>query len=193
MTDTYSESRPISRRPDGKCSIMTQHTSPHKDSKKPAYRKPQAVRELEDAYTAYHYRRHASIPPESRVKFKYRDDTANGLTKCIIAYLRLHDCQAERINTTGIPVDNRRTVTDILGNARVYGSIEWRPSTSPRGSADISAIIAGRAVKIEVKIGRDRQSEYQRQYQRDVEAAGGVYYIARDFASFVEFTKGLGL
>jgi hypothetical protein len=42
-------------------------------------------------------------------------------------------------------------------------------------------------VKIEVKIGKDRQSEAQKKYQEDIERAGGVYLIARDFDSFVEW------
>jgi hypothetical protein len=48
-------------------------------------------------------------------------------------------------------------------------------------------------VKIEVKIGRDRQSEAQVEYQRQVEAAGGVYVIAKTFDGFLtwydEFVK----
>ena len=40
-------------------------------------------------------------------------------------------------------------------------------------------------MKIEVKIGKDRQSEAQRQYQAAIEQAGGLYYIARDFTTFV--------
>ena len=53
-----------------------------------------------------------------------------------------------------------------------------------RGTADIHAIIKGRAVKIEVKIKADSQSIWQKAYQKDVEKAGGIYYIAKDFDSF---------
>lgn len=84
----------------------------------------------------------------------------------------------------GVPMDRRREVTDILGRTRTIGSIEWRPSGSTKGSADISATIGGRSVKIEVKIGKDRQSEAQRRYQAAIEQAGGLYYIARDFTEF---------
>jgi hypothetical protein len=85
----------------------------------------------------------------------------------------------------GIPTDTRREVTDISGHRRTIGSLTWRPSGSTVGSADISATINGRSVKIEVKIGKDRQSEAQRQYQAAIEQAGGLYYIARDFSTFV--------
>ena len=70
---------------------------------------------------------------------------------------------------------------------RVIGSIEWIKGTGTNGSADISATIAGKSVKIEVKILKDRQSEAQKQYQADIEKAGGIYYIAKDFTSFVEW------
>lgn len=55
------------------------------------------------------------------------------------------------------------------------------------GTADISATIRGRSVKIEVKIGRDRQSEAQKRYQASIEAAGGIYYIARNIDDFMQW------
>ena len=144
-----------------------------KPRKKP-YNKPEAVRKLEQVTGQ-----------------KHRDDTANGLTRCIIEWIRLHGGQAERINTTGVPVDRRRLVTDVLGNTRTIGSIEWRRGGGTAGSADISATIKSKSVKIEVKIGKDRQSPAQREYQRQIEAAGGLYYIARNFTSFVEWYKAI--
>jgi hypothetical protein len=52
------------------------------------------------------------------------------------------------------------------------------------GSADIAATINGRSVKIEVKHGKDRQSEAQRRYQEAIERAGGLYVIATSFEQF---------
>jgi len=120
----------------------------------------------------------------------YSDKTANGLTRCIIDYLKFNGCQAERINTTGRPIDRRQIVTDVIGNRRQIGSIEWIRSGSTTGSADISATIKGRSVKIEVKCkatGDNNQSEGQKLYQAQIEAAGGLYYIARDFQSFMDW------
>ena len=67
------------------------------------------------------------------------------------------------------------------------GRIVWRKSNTTKGSADISATIAGRSVKIEVKIGLDHQSEAQRRYQASIERAGGLYFVAKDFTTFVEW------
>lgn len=150
------------------------------------YQKPQAVRELEELADIANAKAHPQFAKYAP-KAKYRDDSANGLTRCIIDYIRLHGGQAERVNTMGVPIDHRRQVTDVLGHSRRIGSVEWRKGGGTVGSADISAVINGKAVKTEVKIGRDRQSEAQKAYQKQVEAAGGLYYVARDFTSFVQW------
>jgi hypothetical protein len=160
-----------------------------KPRKKP-YKKPQAVRELECMADAENARKHPNTPLKYLAKCTYRDDTANGLTRCIIDFIRFKGGQAERINTIGIPIDTRREVSDVLGHRKTIGSVTWRPSAGTVGSADISATIRGRSVKIEVKIGRDTQSEAQRQYQASIEAAGGLYLVAKDFTNFVSwYTK----
>lgn len=96
--------------------------------------------------------------------------TANRLTQLIMNFLKWHQHQAERINTMGRMVNGR-----------------YIPTTGTKGSADISATIHGRSVKIEVKVGRDRQSEHQKKYQQDIERAGGVYIIANNFDQFMQW------
>jgi hypothetical protein len=117
---------------------------------------------------------------------KYEDKTANGLTKCIIEFLQLSNHQAERINTMGRPIDNRKQVTDVIGRTKTIGSMTWGKSTATKGSADISATIQGRSVKIEVKIGADRQSQDQKIYQDNIEKSGGQYWIAKNFDDFIK-------
>jgi len=121
------------------------------------------------------------------LKPTFRDDNANGLTKIIIRFIQFRGGQAERINSTGRPIDRTTTYTDVVGITRRIGCIEWINGTSTNGTADISATIRGRSVKIEVKIGNDRQSQPQKDYQQAIEKAGGIYYIAKDFTSFVEW------
>ena len=152
--------------------------------RKPRYQKPQAVKYLEELADIANAKAHPQFAKYAP-KAKYRDDSATGLTRCIIDWIKLRGGQAERINTMGVPIDRRRQVTDVLGHTRTIGSIEWRKGGGTVGSADISATIGGRSVKIEVKIGKDRQSPAQRQYQAAVEQAGGLYFIAKDFTSFV--------
>lgn len=128
-----------------------------------------------------------SFPPEYLSTYAYTDKTSNGLTRCIIDWITLHDYQAERISTTGRVINNRRAVKDAMGFTQVIGSSKYIPGSGTRGSADISATIKGRSVKIEVKIGRDKQSEHQLTYQRQIEKAGGVYIVVHDFAEFIQW------
>lgn len=141
---------------------------------RPRYIKSSSVQMLERLELEAYRREHPTIPESAIVPMKHRDDTANGLTRCIIRYLQLKGHQAERINTMGRPIDTRRTY-NVAGCIRQVGSLRWGKSTSTTGSADISAVVFGRAVKVEVC------------YQSAVERAGGLYFIAKDFNTFVEW------
>ena len=127
---------------------------------------------------------HPKMPyPESffRDPKKYNDKTANGLTQLVIRYIKFIGGQAERISSSGRPIDRTKEVKDYIGRTYKIGSIEWIPSTSTNGTADVSATIKGRSVKVEVKIGNDRMSDNQKKYKGNVEAAGGIYMIAKTF------------
>lgn len=113
----------------------------------------------------------------------FSDTTANGLTKCIIAWINLTNGQAERISNTGRYIDESKIVTDVLGNKRKIGSGKYIKGQGTAGTADISATINGKSVKIEVKM-KDKQSEVQAKYQANIERAGGVYFIAHNFNEF---------
>jgi hypothetical protein len=135
---------------------------------------------LEALKLANDIERHPSFPEAYFVKKKWDDKTANGLTKAITSFIQFNGYQAERINTMGVARENKRTDGKVIG-------VTWTKGTTTAGSADISATIRGRSVKIEVKIGKDRQSDAQKRYQESIERAGGVYMIARDFDTFVEW------
>lgn len=128
--------------------------------------------------------------------FMYFDDSdnnTNGLTRCILKFLKYEGCQAERINTMGKMVDNRQIVKDVVGLVREVGSKSWQKGTGTKGSADISATIpvvisgikVGVSVKIEVKFGKDRQSADQKKYEANINSSGGVYTIARNMDDFI--------
>ena len=131
------------------------------------------------------------MPPEYIVRTKFTDKTANSLTKAIVKWINLNGYQAERISTSGRWVDNSKVVTDVLGNQKKIGSGKYIKGSGTKGSADISATIKGKSIKIEVKIGKDRQSESQIEYQKAIERAGGIYFIAKDFTSFYHFYSTL--
>jgi len=67
---------------------------------KAKYKKPAVIKLLEEAEFQHRYKN--SIMPEyARFKEKYRDDTANGLTKCIVAWFKINGHFATRITSTG--------------------------------------------------------------------------------------------
>lgn len=148
------------------------------------YRKSLAVKQLEQLANDEAANKFPTIPTEWLAPRKYRDDSANGLTKCIIDFLKLQKCWAERIANMGRQINNSHTFVDVVGRTRTVDSAKWIKGTGTNGTADVSAIIAGKSVKIEVKYGADRQSEAQKQYQRNIEQAGGIYFIASSFEQF---------
>lgn len=106
------------------------------------------------------------------------DNAANALTRQIIRFIQSRGGQAERIAVTGL--------------LRKFGNgYKWTRTNMTVGTADISATIQGRSVKIEVKIGTDRQSDEQKRYKKQVEDAGGIYYIASTFEEFLKWYNSL--
>jgi hypothetical protein len=106
----------------------------------------------------------------------YSDKTANGLTTAVCDWIKFNGGDAQRINTQG-------------QMRKINGEMKWTHSGSRRGAADIHAIITGRAVSIEIKIGRDQLSGQQLSEKLRVEAAGGLYFVARDMDQFVRWYK----
>ncbi|MCW3108474.1 MAG: hypothetical protein JWQ09_2980 [Segetibacter sp.] len=113
----------------------------------------------------------------------YNDTTANGLTNCIIDWINYSGGHATRINTQGQV--RKEKIELAFGNKREI--VRFTPSTTAKGTFDITATIQGRSVKIEVKIGRDKLSDAQINQQQKEEAAGALCFVARDMSSFIEW------
>lgn len=108
--------------------------------------------------------------------------TANGLTKFICNFLMWNKWRATRVNVQGRLVDGLQRQP----SGTVLTTKKWIPSTTRRGTADISATIAGRSVMIEIKVGNDKPSEYQLAEQRLERAAGGIYEFVSTPEQFFE-------
>ena len=113
--------------------------------------------------------KYPSVPEYARPKPTYKTSDANGLTKAIIDFIDLSGGWATRISTEGRYIES-------LGK-RI-------PSSVKKGTADIHAVWKGSHLSIEVKIGKDKQSDEQKEIQTAITKAGGHYYIAKDFESF---------
>jgi len=133
--------------------------------------------EIEQLTTKY-----PSMRPELIPLTDWKDSSANSLTKCIIFYINALGGQAERISNQGQYRAGKK-IPMMDSFKQLPG--KWTPGQGTKGTADISATIGGRSVKIEVKYGNDRQSDAQKQYQEAIEKAGGIYIIARTFDDFV--------
>jgi len=142
---------------------------------------------LNELHIKSQHERFPSMPIHCIPPYKKSDNSTNGLTSCVIDFINYSGYQAERINTTGRMLNNKKVVTDVVGFKREIGSDKWIKGTGTKGSADISSTIKGRSVKIEIKFDKDRQSDAQKDYQKAIENAGVIYIIIRNFDDFIEW------
>lgn len=116
--------------------------------------------------------------------------TANGLTKFICNFLLWSNCHATRVSSAGRLIDGvEKTESGLLLSTK-----KWIPSTTRKGTADVRAIIKGRAVDIEIKIGSDRPSPFQLREQELIRNAGGFFeFIKTPKEFFALYDKILSL
>lgn len=108
--------------------------------------------------------------------------------KNIVEFLNLSGHQAEKRAVMGRQIVSPNIKTSL---GTIQGKTTYIPSTGTKGSADISCTIYGLAVYVEVKLGRDKQSEFQKKYESAVTKAGGFYFIAHDEDDFLVKYKEL--
>jgi len=146
----------------------------YKVRKKPkprsTYKKPQSIKDFEIEFQTWQYRNSLS-DKRTWVLTKFSDNSANALTKIIMQWLRIRGGFGARVNSQGT-YDPRKG--------------RFIRSGSTKGASDISAIIKGRAIELEIKYGRDKLRPDQIKYKADVENAGGVYLVIKTFDGFLE-------
>jgi len=152
-----------------------------------------AIAQLKNLYLENNRKKYPNLPEYARVTPSYTDKNTNGLTKCIVDYIQLNGYHVERTGCEGRVIDNRKNITDVLGNIRTIGSLQRVYSSSQRGTSDLKAIVNGKFIAIEIKCKatNDRQSLHQKEYQRQVEQSGGIYFIAQTFSQFFDWFNKL--
>jgi len=142
-----------------------------KPRKKPRapYKKPEAVKELERLAFEAACADHPNVPRNVIAPRIFRDDTAGGLSKCVVADITLKGGFATRVNSMGVYRASLKKFTF---------------SGQKKGVGDVIGTYKGLSIQVEIKIGRDQQSEHQKKVQQEHEAAGGLYYLARNFTDF---------
>ena len=128
-----------------------------------------------------------------KMKLKpYKDNTTNELTKSVIDWINFSGGSANRINTQ----DQVRKEKVQLAFGNVRKILRYTPSTTRRGTADIHAVMQGRHISIEIKIGADKLSVHQSKEQERITGAGGLYFVAKNMDGFMQwfnqyFTKAI--
>ncbi|VBB43500.1 conserved hypothetical protein [uncultured Paludibacter sp.] len=140
---------------------------------KPYYKKSESIKQFEKDYQDWYYTG-KDIP--YKVPFKFRDDKANELTKLILAYLSFKGYFGARINTTGI-YDQRREM--------------WRKSGGKKGMADVTAVINGKHISIEIKAGKDKPRPEQLKVAEQIQQAGGEYWFIHSFDEFLKYENNI--
>ena len=75
--------------------------------------------------------------------------------------------------------DIRRQVTDYLQLRQYFCFYVLQGLGAYKGIPDLIAVKNGRVLFIELKTARGRQSDHQKKFQADLEAAGGKYVLCR--------------
>lgn len=120
--------------------------------------------------------------------YKYRTKKgANKIESMIVDFLLLEGHWGERTKTTGRMIEGKTIKRGFYG--AVTTKSKWIPGTSTTGSSDIKAIIDGKFIAIEVKHGKDLQSQAQAKYEATIKQSGGEYWIVKNFQDFFEKYK----
>lgn len=61
---------------------------------------------------------------------------------------------------------------------------------SLKGMSDLTAIKDGKTIYIEVKTSRGHQSQYQKDFQQEIESHGGIYILARGIEDIEKIARG---
>ena len=129
-----------------------------------------ALQQLAALKRANSLKRYPVVTGYARLKERYDDTTANGLTKCIIDFIRFFSGFAKRIQSLG-----------------QYYNGSWAYGRARRGTANIQAVYNDQHLSIEIKVGRDRMSDAQKQMRREMECFRGMYVVARSFQGFFDW------
>jgi hypothetical protein len=83
-----------------------------------------------------------------------------------------------------------RSVRQLLNAAGIFHYKAWGGPMSAPGIPDIIGCFKGRFIGIELKAPNGKVSEYQQRFIDNINAAGGIGFVARTLDEVIE---GLGL
>lgn len=148
------------------------------------------LKDLQAEYKIHFREKHPSVPDHAIPHRVFEDRTANGLQNAIKTFCEIRGILCERRGNEG-RFRQGQTVVDVIGRTRVMKGT-WLPGQN-NGQSDLELTIKGIRHCVEVKIGRDVQSDAQKDFEAKVKRAGGVYVIVKCWGDFYnEFKKWVG-
>ena len=139
---------------------------------------PTNLKELREFAMQLNKGKYSNVPAHAIPKPQpFKDSSANELTKSVLYDLiEVRGAAAYRINNVGI-WDAKRGV--------------YRKGGTVKGIPDIIGVLDGRFIGIEIKYGKDRQSADQKVVEQEIQGAGGVYFITKSYADYLEHINSL--
>ena len=116
---------------------------------------------------------------------KFDCSKTNDLTKAILEFCKYSNHYARRISSEG---RYRMGTVYKRPNGSFRGPGQFIPGQN-KGIADIMMTASGKTIWIEVKVGRDRQSEVQKDFENNIKNSGGEYWIIKTFEQFYSLMK----
>lgn len=116
--------------------------------------------------------RSPNFPAKYIPRSRYNDRDANGLTRSVVDWFTLNGHFATRLQSTG-------TYRADIG--------KHVASQQRAGMSDVFAIVQGRAVHVEIKIGKDRLSDVQKETITALQSAGALCTIVQSFQQFYDW------
>lgn len=125
-----------------------------------------------------------------KLKVKPPKSTAQ-LEALIAEFVKLSGQHSQRVKTSGTYRSKKTEVTNVIGRTTVVDTGKYTPSQATLGASDMVIVLYSVAVYIEVKIGKDTQSDKQKDFQQSVERANGYYFIVKTLNGFYELWNEL--
>ena len=124
---------------------------------------------------------------------KYK--TANGLSTLICNIMQWNGHHMERTNNMGRPVKKQMPKFNIMTGKveMIDNGMEWQKGTGIKGTSDLKGHFKSSThsfpipVYLEIKIGKDRMSEHQKKYEKNITESGALYHVIKTPEDFFEF------
>lgn len=116
----------------------------------------------------------------------------NGLRRAIINYMVWSGHHLEATNTMGRPIQKFAPKFNLLSGKveNIPTGIEWQKGSGIVGSSDAKGHLKHPNHKfaiplyVEIKYGKDKQSDEQIKYEDAINSTGGIYLIAKNIDQF---------